>query len=650
MKLPMGILWYGGSADNTNDKILPRHGHGPSPQVVGGRYFIEGLNILRCVDIYTGRVLWEKEITNLGQFSNYTGHEAGQLALGDNYISTEDKVYVLGTHEDNDWPTELLVLNAATGEQIGDPITLPANEGFGSIAVYEDYLIATGTPLIQDAEGYDNAGNSFDDIYGEGCGWIYQHSDPKVGVGGYWTWNGSTSRSIHVLDRETGAVKWSTAAAYGFHNNSIVAGNGKLFALDRINWDEDNNRSKSSDYDRSLKEAKLTAFDIGTGNVVWEKTNADAQLFGAWLAFSEEHDILVECERGSRDYYYSGGKNMTAWQGENGAVVWSHIGESYLGGPVILNDDMIITQSGNDMGAINLLTGEDYKVSSGLTGEEVDFAGFKRYGCGTTVASKNALFFRSGNAGYFDLNTFSGTGNWGGFKSGCTINLMPANGLLVAPEYTRTCGCSYQIQTSCALIHREDVEQWSCNLNLGRQYEGGRLTNVGLNFGAIGDRVDADNVLWMEYPFGEPEAGFNYQIPVKVTVNGTDVSYFRHHSLTVQGDLNWVAASGVEGATAITLDVGGDGQEKAYDITLYFVEQESGVHAGDRVFSVNVNGNDTGDIDVAAEAGYMTTMTRTIENVVIGEQLVITLNPVAGQPILSGVSLKLKSDIQVASN
>jgi len=60
VKLPMGILWFGGSADNTNDAILPRHGHGPSPQVVVGRYFVQGRDTLRCVDVYTGRFLWQK--------------------------------------------------------------------------------------------------------------------------------------------------------------------------------------------------------------------------------------------------------------------------------------------------------------------------------------------------------------------------------------------------------------------------------------------------------------------------------------------------------------------------------------------------------------------------------------------------------------
>jgi hypothetical protein len=50
VKPPLGLLWFGGPS---NDDILPRHGHGPSPQVVGGRLFIEGPDALRAVDVYT---------------------------------------------------------------------------------------------------------------------------------------------------------------------------------------------------------------------------------------------------------------------------------------------------------------------------------------------------------------------------------------------------------------------------------------------------------------------------------------------------------------------------------------------------------------------------------------------------------------------
>jgi hypothetical protein len=522
--------------------------------------------------------------------------------------------------------------------------------------VYEDKLIVTANPMLQDLRGYNNAGVA----YPEGSGWIYQNSDPMVGVGGLGTYNGSTSEKIYVLDRNSCQILWETTAQHGFFHNSIVAGNGKLFTMDRINWDpakpiEDRYKSKSAASDASFKPAVLTAFNVADGSILWRKTQDDAPLFGSWLAYVEEHDILLEAQRHSRDYWepHKGSKHMAAWRGATGESVWSKINRAYLGGPLIIRGTMVITQSGDDMGAVELLTGEPFKVASGVTGEMADFAGFKRYGCGTGIASTNVMLFRSGNAGYYDLNTNSGTGNWGGFKTGCTINLMPANGLIVAPEYTRTCGCSYQFQTSVALIHRPDVEQWSCNKNLGSQYkaQGGRMMNVGLNFGAIGDRVDADGKLWMEYPFLEPAGGFNYQIPVDITVNGEEVKYFRHHSLTIkQGDLKWVASSGVEGASSIVVDMVRDqfdaegnlivSQARDYEVCLYFAESDETVKPGDRVFNVSVNGVSVGSVDVAAEVGVKSVLVKKLDRVNIGEEMLIELGAASGKTLLCGVGVK----------
>lgn len=52
VRLPLGILWFGGSS---NLDVLPRHGHGPPEQVVGGRLIIQGMNSLSARDVYTGR-------------------------------------------------------------------------------------------------------------------------------------------------------------------------------------------------------------------------------------------------------------------------------------------------------------------------------------------------------------------------------------------------------------------------------------------------------------------------------------------------------------------------------------------------------------------------------------------------------------------
>ena len=317
------------------------------------------------------------------------------------------------------------------------------------------------------------------------------------GVGSMATLQGTTSRTLHILDRKTGAVVWSVDAEYGFFHNAVAAGNGKLFTLDRINWHSPGLESESVDgaispsraperrsaVDHSDKPAVLTAYEMESGEVLWRRINDGGHaVFGTWLAYSARRDMVVECYRGNRDYFESGSRKtrMQVWRGTTGERVWRRFDEegwSYAGGPVMLVGDVILCQSGHEIDAVNLLNGEKYRKPSPLTGEPMEFRAHTRYGCGHKLACQNAMFFRSGSAGYFDLANHAGVGNFGGFKSGCTVNMIPADGMLVCPEYTRTCGCSYQLQTSCAMVHRPEGEVWTRNAAVGREYlrRGGRL-------------------------------------------------------------------------------------------------------------------------------------------------------------------------------
>ncbi len=60
--------------------------------------------------------------------------------------------------------------------------------------------------------------------------------------------------------------------------------------------------------------------------------------------------------------------------------------------------------------------------------------------------------FRSGTVGYFDLSAPDrGVQNYGGIRSGCFVNLIPAGGLVLAPDSTEQCSCSYLNKTWFAL-------------------------------------------------------------------------------------------------------------------------------------------------------------------------------------------------------
>ncbi len=86
-----------------------------------------------------------------------------------------------------------------------------------------------------------------------------------------------------------------------------------------------------------------------------------------------------------------------------------------------------------------------------ITGREKDFRFERSYGCGILASSRNLLAFRSATIGYRGLDPGTETENYGGIRPGCWINTIPAGGLLLVPEASNKCVCSYLIKATIAL-------------------------------------------------------------------------------------------------------------------------------------------------------------------------------------------------------
>lgn len=581
---PLGLLWFGGSSHHD---VLPRHGHGPPEQVIGGRLFIEGINSLSARDVYTGQVLWKRALADLGTFDIYYDktyrddpldtsynqiHIAGANARGTNYVAAPDKVYLLVGGE-------CLVLDPATGKTI-TTVSLPADPdvsekaAWGYIGVYEDLLIA-GSQFVRFSQRYE--------LKGEG---IPSKERP------WRKFDSTSSQKLVVMDRHSGRELWSRVSKYAFRHNAIAVGAGKLFCIDSVPQpvvERLKRRGETLDV-----ESELLALDVRTGQIVWRQRE---DVFGTWLGYSKEHDILIQSGRKSRDMILGEPSNrMIAYRGASGAVLWDKPVDH--SGPCMLHGDTIFLNAYSRKGsAVSLLTGEPKMRRHPLTGRQIRWVYHRTYGCNSVVASEHLLTFRSGAAGYYDLVSDGGTGNLGGFKSGCTSNLIVANGVLNAPDYTRTCTCSYQNQTSLAVIHMPEMELWTCST---LPKPDGRVRRVGINFGAPGDRVAADGTLWLDYP---SVGGPSPDIPVSVVPD--EAEWFHWHSSRIKrGRMPWVAASGANGISKVTVSLA-DGSDSArpYTVRLHFVAPD-GAMPGRRVFSVALQGREVlRDFDVAAAAG-----------------------------------------------
>ena len=621
VKAPLGLLWFGGPS---HDSILPRHGHGPQPQVIEGRLLIEGMDALRCTDVYTGRLLWEVALPGLGKFYNNLAHQPGANATGTNFISTADGIYVVHGKR-------CLKLDLATGKQLAS-FTLPLLPGqkesslWGYVNVVEDTLIGGGDPLL-DAKLFQPTLKGGDDP-APGS----QPEKPKDSVDSLLTQlklprldndNLSSSKHLVVMDRQTGTVRWTATARLGFRHNAICVGGGKLFAIDRHSGPE-LARMKRRGQEPSHP-PRLVVMDLASGRTLWQ---TEADVFGTWLSYSAKHDVVVEAGRVARDTLVDEAKGMRAYRAATGEILWNQ--PAYVG-PAMLHGDIIL----KDRSACDLVTGEPVQRADPLTGEPLEWVWQRNYGCNTPMASQHLLTFRSGAAGFYDFAHDGGTANLGGFRSGCTNNLVVAGGVLVAPDYTRTCSCNYQNQTSLAFVHMPEAELWTFS---GTRTVNGPVRRVGVNLGAPGSRKAEDGTLWLEYPkVGGPAP----VLPVQVAP--PNPTWFRRHASQVSGTpLPWVAASGGTGLTSVTVTLDTSGApQRTYRVRLHFVEPEA-LGPGQRVFAVQLQGKTVLDpFDVAKEAGGTRhAVVKEFKSIEIVKDLIIGLKPIAGAgPVLCGIEV-----------
>ena len=445
VKLPLGVLWFGGSS---NTDVLPRHGHGPPEQVIGGRLFIEGMKSLSARDVYTGRILWKREFSRLNTDGIYYDetykdtpldtaynqvHIPGANARGTNFVATEDRVYLL-------LERSCVVLDPITGRTLDEFTLLPEKPGddppeWAYIGVSGDYLIG-GAEFADYLDHLD-----LDEL------------DPrmKTRLNSFYNFDITASRRLVVMNRYTGDVLWSREAKLGFWHNAIAVADDTIFLIDRL----------APSVSAALKQRpgryrfeppELVALRIGDGGLRW-RSNRD--VFGTWLSCSDEHNLLIQAGRSSGDMLRGEPPGLSVHRIRDGSVVWKR--DISDGGPYILHGDTIITEHT----AYSMLTGEQKMRIDPLTGEETPWVFRRDYGCNYIIGSENLLTFRSAAAGFLDLQNDGGTGTFGGFRSSCTSNLIAANGVLNAPDYTRTCSCSYQNQTSLALVHMPELELWT---------------------------------------------------------------------------------------------------------------------------------------------------------------------------------------------
>ena len=187
---------------------------------------------------------------------------------------------------------------------------------------------------------------------------------------------------------------------------------------------------------RTLGRTGLEVSEIGIG--------------GGKLTLLYHNNVLLLCGANANGHYWqqfmSGEfkkRRLVARTADNGQKLWAR-DANYRNRPIIVEDQVIAEPWGYD-----LYTGTQRMREHPLTGKQEPWSIMRSgHHCGMISAAPNMLMFRSGFTSFYDLKSDTGTSHIAGHRTGCWINMIPANGLVMVPESSAGCVCLFSIAST----------------------------------------------------------------------------------------------------------------------------------------------------------------------------------------------------------
>jgi outer membrane protein assembly factor BamB len=406
VKGKLSMFWF----RDVEFEVANRHGQGPAPLISQGYMVTSGVHGLCCLDAYNGRKLWEFDVKNLLIDFDGIHHDVGIGDTGGPFCIGGDSVYVKSG-------PRCLRIDLATGKLVREfatPVAADAaNRNWGYLAFENGLLFGS----------VENAAHNVSPRY--------QLTNLRT-----------ESVLLFAMDPATGAMKWKHEPKGSIRHNSVAIAGERVYLIDRpiVEADRVTNPKREGKSAPKLTHSQvpagtLIALDSATGKVIWE--NKD-DIWGTQVAVSAKHGVLLMNYKAVRHNFFElpsevGGR-LAGFDIATGKRLWDQDGK-YQTRPLI-NDSTIYSQGG----------AWDLK-----TGSPVEFELKRSYGCGQIAASKNLMLFRSATLGYVDLTRSAGTENYGGIRPSCWINAIPASGLVLVPDGSSKCHCSYQMRAWFAL-------------------------------------------------------------------------------------------------------------------------------------------------------------------------------------------------------
>lgn len=407
---PLELSWY---RDGVLE-IVDRHAQGPAPLFNQGCLVVQGTHGICALDAYNGHTLWKHPIEGILADWDGVHHDVGVGDTGSNFCLSDQAVFVRTDDR-------CLKIELQTGEKVLErktPVDPSAKDRAWGYVAHADGLLFGS--VLNDAH---TVSPRYDKIRLR-----------------------SESVLFFAMGAGTGQLKWKYKPEHSIRNNAIAIADGCVYLIDRplapadrIDAPTPNGKHRPPLRPGEHPGGTLIAMDAETGSVLWEN---DDGIFGTQIAVSEEQGVLLMYYQAVKHGFFKlpseiGGR-MAAFDAKTGSRLW-HINVEFKTRPLI-NGDVIYAEGGA------------WKLK---TGEAVPWKFERSYGCGQIAASRHLMLFRSATLGYLDSTRNVGTENFGGIRPSCWFSAIPAGGMVLVPDGSSKCACSYQTRAWLALQQQE---------------------------------------------------------------------------------------------------------------------------------------------------------------------------------------------------
>ncbi|QDU93260.1 outer membrane protein assembly factor BamB family protein [Lignipirellula cremea] len=627
VKGSLGVLWYG---DPGPAAMINRHDAAAAPLSTNGRMFIQGFESILCYDAYNGLFLWEVKNPGALRTGVFNNEETSNLAASDDWLFVA---------VDN----QCTQYDAATGKIVAVYETPPAEDQaprhWGYVAVHDGMLYGASTLRSELAAALRRRGHQVKsdtdaffaiDLKTQKRSWIHRGQN-----------------ILHVT------IALNDGKAYFIDSSITAEARSALLAADKTelqNLTPEEAKKKEAEL-KALDVRTAVALDAKTGELLWSKAVdvtdcSRIGIGGGNLTLMVHDDCVLICGANANGHYWrqflSGQFNerrLLVLDADTGKKLWSK-DANYRHRPIIVDNEIYA-----EPWAFALRSGEQKMRAHPLTGEQTAWQ-FSRPGhhCGPITATPNMLLFRSGFTGYYDLYSDSGVSHFAGHRTGCWVNVIPGNGLVMIPEASAGCVCQFSIAATVVLEPRENRGNWRIYSSSGDSLP---VKQMNVNLGAPGDRRDSLGQLWLAWPRPNLVGRLELDLDVEDKL-APDGEYYAQNeeSLTIEGEAApWVFNSGAQGLQSLQLPLRGpDDGPGVYTVKLSFADLQH-ADAGQRQFAIRLQGQTVAaDFDVAALAGGSgKPLVRIFKGIEVKDKLLIELPASSGShSILSGIEVTLE--------